>query len=451
SSVGFAIKLVHQIEDLVRIVFLPLFFAYSGLNTRLELLDDAKSWGFVLLVCVIACLGKVVGCTVSARFSGLNWRESSAVGVLMNTRGLVEIIVLNIGLNAGVITPKIFAMFVLMAIFTTLLTVPLISVVYPASYYSDTSKQIEGDKEASTNSSSSSNNNSELRALVCLPAMKVVPSMLAFSALLAGSKTLSSFSVFALRLVTMDERITTVAKFAANDTNEDAVLNAFQSISALHGYESQPLLQFAEASGSTDAILEASKQSLVNLVVIPQVASTGGNAVGKGLSWIGDDVTHKNRQMALDVSNTIDASVVHFIDRGFMIPRNEAIKGSSVSTVSIALIISGLAESSEADAIRLVMLLTTSETVSQATTFNVQMFRLASNDHWLTITQLDRPNFNPQTLYVAFSRVRKLKWIRLPSKLTVVYAQKFRPPKKCCRNDSSHQYISMVTCLCLHL
>ncbi|KAI9353589.1 Cation/H+ exchanger [Obelidium mucronatum] len=130
---GFAVKLASQIEDLVTIVFLPLFFAYSGLNTRLGLLDDAQSWGFVFLVCVVACAGKMIGCTVSAKFSGLNWRESTAVGILMNTRGLVQIIVLNVGLNAGVITDKIFAMFVLMAIFTTFLTVPLISVVYPFS------------------------------------------------------------------------------------------------------------------------------------------------------------------------------------------------------------------------------------------------------------------------------------------------------------------------------
>ncbi|KAI9353765.1 Cation/H+ exchanger [Obelidium mucronatum] len=130
---GFAVKLATQIEDLITIVFLPLFFAYSGLNTRLDLLDDGKSWGFVFLVCVIACAGKMIGCTLSARFSGLNWRESSAVGILMNTRGLVQIIVLNVGLHAGVITDKIFAMFVLMAIFTTFLTVPLIAVVYPYS------------------------------------------------------------------------------------------------------------------------------------------------------------------------------------------------------------------------------------------------------------------------------------------------------------------------------
>ncbi|KAI8614966.1 Cation/H+ exchanger [Chytriomyces sp. MP71] len=130
---GFARKLAHQIEDLVTIVFLPLFFAYSGLNTDLTLLRDGQSWGFVALICFVACAGKMVGCTLTSRISGLNWRESGTVGILMNTRGLVQIIVLNVGLNAGVITPKIFSMFVIMAVFTTFLTVPLVTVFYPPS------------------------------------------------------------------------------------------------------------------------------------------------------------------------------------------------------------------------------------------------------------------------------------------------------------------------------
>ncbi|KAJ3053771.1 hypothetical protein HDU99_007915, partial [Rhizoclosmatium hyalinum] len=103
---GFARKLAGQFEDLVTVVFLPLYFAYSGLNTQLGLLDDGKSWSMVALICFIACLGKMLGCTIAARGSGLNWREASAVGILMNTRGLVQIIVLNVGLTAGVITPK---------------------------------------------------------------------------------------------------------------------------------------------------------------------------------------------------------------------------------------------------------------------------------------------------------------------------------------------------------
>ncbi|KAI9338275.1 Cation/H+ exchanger, partial [Zopfochytrium polystomum] len=128
---GFARKLVAQIEDLIMIVFLPLYFAYSGINTRLDQLNDAQSWGFVVLVIVTACAGKLIGCTSAAKLSGLSWRESTAVGILMNTKGLVELIVLNLGLQAGVITSQIFSIFVVMAVITTLMTIPLLSIVYP--------------------------------------------------------------------------------------------------------------------------------------------------------------------------------------------------------------------------------------------------------------------------------------------------------------------------------
>ncbi|KAI9333773.1 Cation/H+ exchanger, partial [Zopfochytrium polystomum] len=128
---GFARKLVAQIEDLIMIVFLPLYFAYSGINTRLDQLNTAKQWGMVLLVIATACAGKLIGCTAAAKLSGLTWRESTAVGVLMNTKGLVELIVLNLGLQAGVITPEIFSIFVVMAVVTTLMTIPLLSIVYP--------------------------------------------------------------------------------------------------------------------------------------------------------------------------------------------------------------------------------------------------------------------------------------------------------------------------------
>lgn len=84
---GFAIELTEKIEDLVAILFLPLYFAYSGLGTHLDTLNDAKSWGIVLLVLLTACGGKIIGCTAAAYATKLSWRESLTVGFLMNTKG----------------------------------------------------------------------------------------------------------------------------------------------------------------------------------------------------------------------------------------------------------------------------------------------------------------------------------------------------------------------------
>jgi Kef-type K+ transport system membrane component KefB len=113
---GFAIAITEKCEDLVSILLLPLYFAYSGLGTQLGALADFQSIGIVLLVWLVACGGKIIGCGLAAHWSGLNRRESLTVGFLMNTKGLVELIVLNLGLRGGVINEKIFAIFVVMAL-----------------------------------------------------------------------------------------------------------------------------------------------------------------------------------------------------------------------------------------------------------------------------------------------------------------------------------------------
>ena len=124
-------ELVGKLEDFVAVFLLPLFFAYTGLRTRMGLIGgDPKLWMFLGLILVVAVAGKLGGSTGAARAVGLRWRESFAVGVLMNTRGLTELIILNIGLDLGVIPPALFAMLVIMALVTTFMTTPLLSLAY---------------------------------------------------------------------------------------------------------------------------------------------------------------------------------------------------------------------------------------------------------------------------------------------------------------------------------
>ncbi len=104
---GFAASIIERIEDLVVIILLPLYFTFSGLRTNIGTLNDALAWGLVALVIFTACVGKIVGATVASRLLGNTWRESFTVGILMNTRGLVELIVLNVGLDAGVLNTKV--------------------------------------------------------------------------------------------------------------------------------------------------------------------------------------------------------------------------------------------------------------------------------------------------------------------------------------------------------
>jgi Kef-type K+ transport system membrane component KefB len=128
---GLAHALTEKLEDFVTIALLPLFFAFSGLRTRLGLLEGTEDWLYCGVIVLVACLGKFGGSAVAGRLVGMGWREASAVGVLMNTRGLMELIVLNVGLDLGVLSPRLFAMMVIMAVVTTWITSPLLERIYP--------------------------------------------------------------------------------------------------------------------------------------------------------------------------------------------------------------------------------------------------------------------------------------------------------------------------------
>jgi Kef-type K+ transport system membrane component KefB len=122
-------ELRHRLEDFVVVLLLPAFFAYTGLRTQIGLVSGMVEWLLCGLVLVTACVGKFGGTFIAARVTGLSWQDSAQLGVLMNTRGLMELIVLNIGLDLGVISPALFAMLVIMAIVTTVATTPLLHVI----------------------------------------------------------------------------------------------------------------------------------------------------------------------------------------------------------------------------------------------------------------------------------------------------------------------------------
>ena len=115
-----------KLQDLATILLLPAFFAITGLRTQISLLDTPSDWLITGLIILVATLGKFGGTLAAARLTGLGWRESSALGVLMNTRGLMELIALNIGLEIGIISPRLFAMMVIMALVTTVATAPIL-------------------------------------------------------------------------------------------------------------------------------------------------------------------------------------------------------------------------------------------------------------------------------------------------------------------------------------
>src|SRR5262245_23479739 len=116
----------QKLEDVVTILLLPAFFAFTGMRTQIALVSGLDQWLVCGLIIVVATAGKFGGALASARLTGLSWHDSAALGLLMNTRGLMELIALNIGLDMQVISPTLFAMMVLMAIVTTMAASPLL-------------------------------------------------------------------------------------------------------------------------------------------------------------------------------------------------------------------------------------------------------------------------------------------------------------------------------------
>ncbi len=120
-----------KMKDLVTVLLLPAFFALTGMRTQINLLDGWNSWLWCGAIILVATAGKSGGSIVAARLTGLSWRESAALGTLMNTRGLMELIVLNIGLDLGVISPTLFTMMVVMALVATAATAPIVERLMP--------------------------------------------------------------------------------------------------------------------------------------------------------------------------------------------------------------------------------------------------------------------------------------------------------------------------------
>lgn len=128
-NINFRKILIEKTEDIGLVLLLPLFFVFTGLRTQIGLINDFELVKICALVILVAVAGKFIGSSVSARFVGQSWKDSLSIGALMNSRGLMELVVLNIGYDLGVLGPEIFAMLVIMAIFTTFMTGPSLSLI----------------------------------------------------------------------------------------------------------------------------------------------------------------------------------------------------------------------------------------------------------------------------------------------------------------------------------
>ena len=133
--------LEERIENLATILLLPAFFAFAGMRTEIGLISTWSGWLTCAVIVAVATVGKLGGTIAAARVAGHRWRQAASLGVLMNTRGLMELIVLNVGLDLGVISPALFTMMVVMAIVTTMATTPVLGLVFPGLRTSESGSQ----------------------------------------------------------------------------------------------------------------------------------------------------------------------------------------------------------------------------------------------------------------------------------------------------------------------
>ncbi|BFZ57383.1 K(+)/H(+) antiporter [Savitreella phatthalungensis] len=236
---GWAVALTEKMEDLISVLFLPLYFASSGLKTNIGLLNTGRAWGYTIAICVTALFSKLLGSMLAARTTGFLWRESVAVGILMSCKGLVELIVLNVGLQAGILTQQVFTMFVIMALVTTFLTTPLTIWAYPTWYQDKVAKwragEIDWDGNALQQSSSDSGQTSKAssvvrqaaeshlsslgKCMIVLDRAETVAPLLRFTHFLAATKDTieRSVKVHILRLLEMNDKLSQIIKVSESD------------------------------------------------------------------------------------------------------------------------------------------------------------------------------------------------------------------------------------------
>lgn len=360
---GFAIKVTEKIEDLISALFLPLYFALSGLNTNVGLLDNGITWGYTIGVTVTAFSAKFIGASLAARLTGMVWRESFTIGALMSCKGLVELIVLNIGLQAKILSTRTFTIFVVMALITTFATTPLTAALYPPWYQRkleawkrgeidwDTGKPLDG-SDGDTEVVRAKLQSNKVKSLLVYLRFDNMPTLLAFVSLLSGKSSdivkkshpslgrsatpvptddsvtgqgeyprKKPLQVHGIRLVELTERGSTVMKVSEVDEYSlfDPVLNAFRVLGQIYNLAVSGEVTISPVSSYPDVLVSKAADESSDLLLLPW-SETGGLTETQTIS--NDSVKDKFSSDAYTqfIASTLSTSTCNtavFINKGF--------------------------------------------------------------------------------------------------------------------------------------
>ncbi|KAJ2446034.1 K(+)/H(+) antiporter [Coemansia sp. RSA 2440] len=286
---GFAVKVVEKIEDVVHIFFLPIYFTLSGLKTDFTDLKEGETWGLWVLVTFVAFFGKIVGCGLAARFTKFTWRESLTVGILMATKGLVELVVLNIGLDAGVIDTRIFSLMVLMAIATTVATTPLVTWLYPPKYHKRLD-DLHTDDTASESGDMDPNAGPPANLLIVLSRIQQVPAAMTLLGYLCRRPTGNGLThstsdapisgvhkhlyrplrVFGLRLLELTGRDSSIMQHYESETQvlTDPAMSMFRAFARVANMAFHAALAYSDREHFVDNICNSSQDASAEITVV---------------------------------------------------------------------------------------------------------------------------------------------------------------------------------------
>ncbi|XP_010227421.1 cation/H(+) antiporter 19 [Brachypodium distachyon] len=273
---AFAGALTEKIEDLVSSLLLPLYFVSSGLKTNVGTISGAKSWGLLLLVITTACVGKIGGTVLTSLLMRVPVREAVALGLMMNTKGLVELIVLNIGRDRKVLNEEAFAILVLMALVTTFLTTPAVTAVYKparrqACYTHRTVERDDADAD------------SELRVLACFHASRGIPTLINLVEASRGTRR-SKLTMYAMHLVELSERSSAISMVQRARRNGlpfssrgkqggggggEVVQVAFEAFQRLSAVKVKPMTAISDLATIHEDIVASAVHKRAALIVLP--------------------------------------------------------------------------------------------------------------------------------------------------------------------------------------
>ncbi|RZR86759.1 hypothetical protein BHM03_00014013 [Ensete ventricosum] len=353
----FAGRLTERIEDFVSVLLLPLYFASSGLKTNVASIKDATSWGILALVICTACVGKIIGTFVAAMACRMAPREAMTLGVLMNTKGLVELIVLNIGKErkvrnfpvpsrlvfsifsavvvgfklthrgmksntwrplwrVQVLNDEVFAIMVLMALFTTFITTPIVMAIYKPAR---SGRYTHEHRKLHRAAASSVTDPKELRVLACVHSPGDVPSLIGLLDTICGGATKRCpLKFYVLNLVELTERPSSIVMarrsglpFRFRREARDQVALAFQAYGQLGRVHVRSMTAVSSKAAMHEDVRDVAEQKRVSLLIVPfhkHQHRRDGAMENEGPGW---------RAVNQRVMREAPCSVAVLVDRGF--------------------------------------------------------------------------------------------------------------------------------------